>query len=363
MTVSLALFFALGEIVARQLSFIDRMNAFPRQLYAPTGAAGLAYTLRPGVSIVRESPAGEYEVRVNRLGFRGAEIETRPSAGMRRALVLGDSVAFGEGLVEAETYPVALQRALREQHALAYEVINAGVSGYNTAAAAALLRHRGLELSPTVVVLAVSFNDFGRTPVLTKTGVLSKTAGESTLSGWLRDRSEFFVLLEWLITYARGEHAFQKMAAAKGDEVAADVWARIDAAVADRHRRFYANPRGPGWTSVRQALTEIRDLTTANDIELLVVLFPEKFQVSEAVGTDILAAPQDLAPQRAWQGLCDELKLECLDLLPAFQRAEQRPLFLDMQHPNATGLELAARVTAAALARSIDGDSTVQPAP
>lgn len=356
---SVLLFFALGEVLARQLSFIDRMNAFPRELYTSTATADLPYALRPGIRISRQSRDGEYEVRVNRLGFRGAEVAELPATGVQRVLVLGDSVAFGEGLAEVDTFPVLLESDLNAGRNHAYEVINAGVSGFNTAAEAALLRERGLPLQPSAIVLAVSFNDFGPAPVITPAGVLSAAQAVQRRTNWLSDHSEFVILLRWLVTYAKGEHPFQIMAAAATREGSDEqIWERIDAAVAKRHQQFYRNPRGPDWDRVRSALVEIRDLAAANGARLLVVLFPEQFQVTETTGPHKGVPTELLSPQRAWLRLCRALDLDCLDLHSAFQAASERDLFMDMQHPNAAGHRVAARATAVALRRRAAVPST-----
>lgn len=347
---SLLVFVAVGEVLARRLALVDRMNTFPRQLYLPTADSDLAYTLRPGIRVTRQARDGEFEVRVNRLGFRGAEIDEKPAPGVHRVLVLGDSVAFGEGLRESDSFPTRLEAELNDGRAGAYQVVNAGVSGYNTAAEAALLRHRGIQLQPQTIVLAVSFNDFGPTPIITASGVLSQDETRPLGGSWLREHSEFFMLLEWLVTYVRGGHAFQKLAAAAGPEASqADILERIDAAVAARHMNFYRQPGGVGWQGARTALEEIRDLASANESRLLVVLFPEGFQVPEAMGFQFGADAAELAPQRAWLGLCADLGLSCLDLLPFFLGVPERPLFLDTQHPNALGHRLAARAVARAL--------------
>ena len=52
-------------------------------------------------------------IRVNRVGLRGAEIAGEPGNDARRILVLGDSAAYGWGLVEADTFPVLLGEELR----------------------------------------------------------------------------------------------------------------------------------------------------------------------------------------------------------------------------------------------------------
>jgi len=354
LALSALLFFVLGEVLARQLSFIDRMNAFPRQMYTSTKVADLPYALRPGIRVTRGSRDGEYEVRVNRLGFRGADVEERPADGVHRVLVLGDSVAFGEGLVESDSFPVLLEAALNAGRHGSYEVINAGVSGFNTSAEAALLREGGLPLHPSTIVLAVSFNDFGPTPVITRSGVLSAAQAGQPRSSWLGDHSEFVVLLRWLVTYAKGEHPFQIMAAAATREGSDEqIWERVEQAVAKRHQQFYQNPRGKGWERIRLALEDIRDLAATNDARLLVVLFPEQFQVTDTTGPNTSVPTELLSPQRAWLRLCRALDLDCIDLHPAFQAASERDLFMDMQHPNAAGHRIAARATAVAIRRSV----------
>ena len=79
---------------------------------------------------------------------------------------------------------------------------------------------------------------------------------------------------------------------------------------------------------------------------LLVAIFPEEDQVGPP--------SPNLDPQRRWLELCAEVELRCVDLWPAFADHAARtgePLFLDTQHPNAAGIALAARATAAELLR------------
>jgi hypothetical protein len=84
----------------------------------------------------------------------------------------------------------------------------------------------------------------------------------------------------------------------------------------------------------------LRDRTSAAGVVLLVAIFPESFQV----GVD----DPDLSPQRRLLALCDELRLDCLDLQPAFERAGGQ-LFADVSHPNAAGHAVAAAAIASRL--------------
>lgn len=106
-----------------------------------------AYRVNPG--------APEVRVRINGLGFRGGPMEARKPDGARRVLVLGDSIAFGQGVEEEDTFPSILARMLPG----GYQVINASVVGYGTDQEYLLLAREGLRLLPDVVVLGFTPGD------------------------------------------------------------------------------------------------------------------------------------------------------------------------------------------------------------
>lgn len=88
-------------------------------------------------------------VRLNSQGFRGPAAGPIAS-GRRRVLLLGDSLTFGTGVDDGETFAAELAR---QEPAL--EPLNFGVSGYGTDQELLLLEREGLPLTPAVVVLDV----------------------------------------------------------------------------------------------------------------------------------------------------------------------------------------------------------------
>ena len=75
-----------------------------------------------------------------------------------RIMVVGDSLTYGEGIEENWTYSRILERSLQKGHKA--EVLNLGLSGYQSEEILGVL-HRFLpELDPDLVVYAVCLNDF-----------------------------------------------------------------------------------------------------------------------------------------------------------------------------------------------------------
>jgi lysophospholipase L1-like esterase len=336
----LIVFAVVGETGVRLLDVLDRLNATPRQLFMRTDVAHLPYRLRPSISVLQ----GETRVTINAHGLRGPELRTRSTQGETRILVLGDSVVFGTGVADDETFPAQLQRVLEERYQWRGEVLNGGAPGYNTAAEAAYLRLRGPELAPDRILLGVCFNDHGEPPVLNAAGIMTTDRRAQAPRWW--ERSELVFLLSWGWKSLRSEYWYQQRSA-DGDRESRGRFAGLDGIVERRQRRFYKKPGGEGWKRVRVALRTIQSWAQDRGIPFDVVLFPEAFQ---------FGSPPFRKPQLAWLRLCRELGIPTIDLWPSFAgalRSDKVDLFLDAQHPNAAGLRLAAEVTASEISGSL----------
>lgn len=326
------MFFGLGEIVTRSFDLVDRLNGFPRRIYAASDEPDLGYRLRPGI----DTRARGVHVATNARGLRGGEIADTPPPGVRRVLVIGDSVAFGFRLEQADTFPVRLEHELEARDAGWWEVLNAGVEGYNTVYQRAYLRSSLLDLKPETIVLVFNLNDYDHGPVMGPLGVLTQDQAQRVSSSSIANLSEFYLLLRWLIT-TRGQ-AIPDGTAQPPAAAGAPEFSQFDRYVSNLRKQYYRAPADERWPQMVDALRDIAQLCRERGIRLVVAIVPD--------GDQIGVATPDLTPQEKLAEICGQLALECIDLQPAFATAERAPLFLDIMHPNADGQRLMAREVA-----------------
>lgn len=102
---------------------------------------------------------GKNRVTINAHGLRDGEIPYAKRDNEKRILVLGDSVTFGWGTSQGEVFSDRMEPLLREQTGAEWQVINAGVNGYNTEQEATFLRIEGMRYAPDYVLLIYVSND------------------------------------------------------------------------------------------------------------------------------------------------------------------------------------------------------------
>ena len=119
------------------------------------------YTLEKGEGY----PPGE-ETNVDGLRDATRSVETRQ--GLRRIVILGDSVTYGHGVDAAEAFPQILERKLRGR-GRDVEVFNIGLPGWSTRQERMAYQRIARKYQPDVVVLAVCLNDLAELQInLTK---------------------------------------------------------------------------------------------------------------------------------------------------------------------------------------------------
>jgi hypothetical protein len=130
-------------------------GSHPRFLFVENAKAG--YSLRPGFEGIEVAASGEFRVAV-RIGDDSLRSASElPSPDRPEIVAVGDSMTFGEGVAESDTWTARLQSASRRR------VINAGVPGYSSRQMLERLRDELGRRKPEAVLLALSARwDLGR---------------------------------------------------------------------------------------------------------------------------------------------------------------------------------------------------------
>jgi len=112
------------------------------------------YLYRPS-SILSYERIPNAEPYINSYGLIGDEFEINKKENEFRILVLGDSLA-------ADNYFIEYLRPLLNNlnTSFNYEIINAGVPGYNVWHYFRFLKYKGIKLSPDMVIISFCLNDF-----------------------------------------------------------------------------------------------------------------------------------------------------------------------------------------------------------
>jgi hypothetical protein len=131
-------------------------NANLREVVRMSPNQRIIYELKPNLSV----KFVDAELVTNEWGTRGPSFSREKRNGTYRIVGLGDSIMFGWGLPDEQSY---LRRLESELNARAgepvYEVINTAVPGYNTVMEVEALKEKWLALDPDLVILGYCGND------------------------------------------------------------------------------------------------------------------------------------------------------------------------------------------------------------
>jgi lysophospholipase L1-like esterase len=116
------------------------------------------WSLRPGF----KGDFLDHRVTINRLGLRGSEVSVPKPPNVRRIICYGDSITFGYGVNDAETYAARLARMIEPN---AVEVINGGVTGFTSHQLLAHLKRTAPAVEAGMATVCIGWNDATRRPV------------------------------------------------------------------------------------------------------------------------------------------------------------------------------------------------------
>jgi lysophospholipase L1-like esterase len=262
------------------------------------GRYGASHGLRPGASGESFGAA----VSIDENGFRRSATAP-PSHPRATILVLGDSVTFGVGVAEAETFVGRLQAARRDLH-----IINAAAPLYSLADYRNLLHHLPLRSwGVSHVYLFYTMND-----ILVTTTLLANSPRKGT---WARAGE----IVQWWQRAVAGQSKLYVLLKSLRQRDLSLAYFSYDLSQ-------YA-PGSPRLAETLSLLEEVRLSAAERGLALRVILLPCEPQLRDA------PPPDAWRPQRLLSAFLAG-KLGYLDLAGAFRKAGRpsRELFLYADH-------------------------------
>lgn len=300
--------------------------------------------------MVEQVGRSQVPIQTNSLGLRGPEVALAKPESLFRILILGDSVTFGWGVRQEDTYASQLAGLLALlKPGQRFEVINAGVSGYGTWQQLLWLQSVGLQLDPDLVVVQVHLNDAADNlwggwawqadgsiaPIDTSRAegrAVRNTAGAGRLGFWLGQHSELYRLVRRLATA-------REATGSGGGASCEDNW-NVD-------------QQQVCWETTEALLSGLRAVAAQHDALVVLLLSPMHWQVEDGIQdprswVDNTLYQQKLAAFAGQQGL------PVIDPLAALRSAYAggQDLFLNVGHPNEAGQRILAQELYSGLARA-----------
>ena len=278
-------------------------SMFREILHRESEVPGLDFELSPN----RQKKYERVWVRTNNFGMRDTEPVSLEDDSVFRIAVLGDSFTFGFRVEGDETYASVLEARLNEgKSGKRFDVLNMGVSGYNTRDEALVLEHKALSWQPDLVVIGYVLNDPETGPVQPLTSYFQEPAF------WQR-----FHLARLI---ARVEHGLGVKFRGGGD-----------------YYRYLHSEGHEEWESVVLAMEDIRRVTEEHEIPVLVLIFPERPEKrwGSYLYADIHTQVSEISRQN---------NFAVIDLLDRFRRHPPRKMRVRISdsHPSAWGHMVAA---------------------
>jgi lysophospholipase L1-like esterase len=303
----------------------DHFHGETGSLYDVVVPGKTRFTLRPGTSLIVPERYGDIFYSLNRRGYRDTEPASGP--GVRRIVLLGDSVAFGLGVNQDRIFANLLETRLRRETGQPWDVANLAIFAYNTADELATLKEDGLSLGPELVIVTFVINDFS---------IPAAAGGPApTPSLWDRLTAAKNLLVYRSALYRRLHQAASGLGYLAAHDARRRWFAGTlnDAQPREQLAMLKATPED-GRIAAFRALAAIRDTSRSAGARTLVLLMPDEVQ--------LFTGRYDGINHRI-AAFCQHEEIALADPLPALRASpNRRDLFLDGVHLTEAGHRLVA---------------------
>ena len=332
MVMGLILALLTCEILLRVFDIQPAYNVVSRNLYRFSDNPTLGYELKPG--------AIDDDTIISPEGFRDRSFLPRKAKHIFRIVAVGDSITFGLFCQQDKTYAKILEQQLNERAtdgSTVFEVINMGVTGYNTTQVVEMLQDRGMRYEPDLVLYGYCLNDPQSFSLEAESLRALKDTAQAQLTETLSHGIHRWLAASrlWRIIVDRclpPPKSFRK-------QLVDPPYAALRAGKPIEYiRDIHNNP--DTWQRVTEGLTRLHAITTGHkSIPVVVAIFP----VSTDDGFDNYPAAD------VHQKVVDEVTahgFHAIDLTAAFKEASHETrdhLYQEMLHPNQRGHAVAGK--------------------
>ncbi len=316
-----------------------------------------------------------------RYGYQN--LSRKKENGTYRIMVFGDSITFGYGVSPKKNYTTVLDKKFLNSslHSNSVEVINSGVSGYNTLQEVELFRVRGVNYDPDLIIIGFCFNDavinsseliqlnaelnnqlkkYGKglkVPFVERPeGLLKFLLEKSQLFSYVYKRLEkkkisknyqnaFLSLAnENQEKYRKKEVDEKKFAELQNNNTT--LLRNLDITKEElldqnwgNHYSMWTLDRTEsiqGWSRIEYAADLLKEIQVKKDFEVLIVIFPMLLDFKKYPFRDV---------HKFFKSEFENMGFSVLDLLPYYSKYDVNKLYTknrDTIHPNALGHIIAA---------------------
>lgn len=287
-------------------------------------------------------------VSISSQGLHDREFDAVKPVGVKRILLLGDSLVDGVEVPFEETSAKQLERLLREA-GQNVEVINGGHYGYGTDQELLFYHHRGRQFHPDIVMLYFMTNDV-------ESNLSAETLGPKPFfelgpDGGLQlknfpvaapvppNSGELSLLKrtkQMLYTYSKvyrftAYHVNQNLPALRSFLVDLGMIDQTGEAVFPAPNEPNTHDCSePGWMVTRALILQLREEVISSGAEFVMVSIPDFGQFAPGAGTP---PHDDTKWHNCTENLCLGSDLQCPDLFPVFRSMTEQHQYASLFYP------------------------------
>jgi hypothetical protein len=247
------------------------------------------YRHRPNKLVTWGSRGQKKLIKINKYGHHDDDFSREKPQDEFRGVMIGDSITMGHGVTSSETFSNQLEKMLEAYSTQfnSYQIINTGVQGYSVFQEYQILKE-SIMFEPDFIAIGFCMND------LAEPFVVNRNFGGTGMDyhGVMQTSNLFLGYLMNETGYGR---LIQKIRKRKVSQKTRKLWELNNVYELSQSSD---NPKAKKvWEIILTDLSKIYDFTKKINIDLVLLIFPETFQLLD----DNLKNPQKILTEHALQ--------------------------------------------------------------